>query len=354
MIRNEKGFLLVVAIHIIGLLAFMGTAAMIMTRLDLKMTSNYKNHAKSHYVSDAATQYAKKALAFTDPNPITWSSTSFLGADFITITVTPDSIDPDIATIAATTELNGSLTSVELKVLQFFPPIPGVLGGITSNGPIEVNGSLIIDGRDHDTNCTVLPGAGVPGVYTNATIDQGGSADIGGYAGGIDYVPSDPGDPAIITEGGTEAVDTPDAAIGIPEGTLKSLAQRGIGGSQYITNPANLVLPLQGVTYVELPSGDTWMSQNDLTNGSGVLVVHNSDTNAILENTNGGTFTGLVITDDIIHLHNQIIGALITLTSTPSAGNVLGNGTGSVCYSSAAINGLGFLTQIQELSWREL
>jgi len=354
MIRNEKGIILAIVLQFIAILALMGSAAVVLTRTDLKITSNYKNRTKSFYVADAATQYAKAALAFTDPNPITWSSASFLGAESVTITVTPDSGDPNIATISATSILHGSNVTVDLGVLQTEPTMAGVVGGITSNGPIAVNGTLDIDGRDHDLNCNVIPGGGVPGIYTNSTFEQGGNGEVGGFANGVEYPLSNPGDPAIITTNGTEAVATPDAAVGFSEGVLKHLAQAGIGGGQYVTDPSNLTLPLQGVTYVELPSGTTWQSSNMLTAGTGVLVVHNSDINAILENTNGGTFTGLIIADDIVHLHNEIIGAIVTLTPNPSSGNVLGNGTGSVCYSSIALGGLNFITEISETAWREV
>ena len=354
MIRNEKGIVLAVVLQLITTLALMGSAAVFLTRINLKSTSNYKNYTKSFYVADAATQYAKGALAFTDLNPITWSSSSFLEAESTIITVTPNSGDPNAAVISATSTLRGSNVTIELGVIQAEPTMVGVVGGITSNGPVAVNGTLDIDGRDHDLNCNVISGAGVPGIYSNSTFEQGGNSGVGGFVDGVGYPLANPGDPAVVITNGTEAVATPDEAVGFSEGTLKYAAQIGINGGQYVTDPNDLVLPLQGVTYVELSSGSTWQSSNMLTDGTGILVVHNLDTNAILENTNGGRFTGLVIADDIIHLHNEVVGAVVTLTPNPSAGNVLGNGTGSVCYSSIALNGLNFITEINEISWREM
>ncbi len=49
-------------------------------------------------------------------------------------------------------------------------------------------------------------------------------------------------------------------SAGFPSGFLKSYAQSGSGGSQYVTNPSSLTYPLTGVTYVEI-SG-TWNSAN--------------------------------------------------------------------------------------------
>jgi hypothetical protein len=357
MIRNEKGFLLIVAIHLLAIILFIGTAALVITRIDLKITSNHKTRTTAFWIAEAATQYARTAYASStlDGGVIfTWDSSGLLYPSSTgLVTITPDAVDPDLGIISSTASYRGSTTTVEIGFKRNQPTFAGVLGGVTANGPIEVNGTLDIDGRDHDLNCNLTGAPGVIGIYTNDTFGQGGNADVGGHASGTDYELSNPGDPAVITEGGTDATSTPDAAIGMDEGTLKWLAQSGIAGGQYVTDPNNLTLPLQGVTYVELGPGEIWQSSNMLTDGTGVLVVHNATTDAVLENTNGGRFTGLVIADDIVHLHNEIVGALVTLTPTPSNGNVLGNGTGSVCFSSVAFGGIGILDEIAETSWKE-
>jgi hypothetical protein len=59
---------------------------------------------------------------------------------------------------------------------------------------------------------------------------------------------------------------------------------------------------------------------------------------AILKNTTGA-FTGIIIADDIIHLHSDIIGAVISLTQNPSGGNTIGNSSGYVLYSKEALEG---------------
>ena len=126
------------------------------------------------------------------------------------------------------------------------------------------------------------------------------------------------------------------AAKGYSEGKLKSIAQSKSGGSQYVTDPSKLTWPLTGVTYVELGNNGTWQSMS--IDGSGILVVHNSYLNAQMKNLNSGTFKGLIIADDIVHIHSTIIGAVVGLTPNPSDGNCIGNGNGSVLYSAEAIN----------------
>ncbi len=357
MIRDERGMILIVTIHLLAILLFIGAAAVTLTRIDLKISGNHKNHTKAFWTAEAAIEYARityVSSTLDDGNVFTWDSSGLLYPSATgLVTITPDGVDPDVALISSTATYRDSTSTIEVGVKRNKPGFQGILGGVTSNGPIAVNGTLEIDGREHDINCNLIGGAGVPGIYTNSTFDQSGNGEVGGHESGTDYVPSNPGDPAVITENGTDAFSTPDGTLGLEEGILKYLAQSGIAGSQYVTDPDNLTLPLQGITYVELPSGAVWQSANMLTDGSGILVVHNSTTDAVLENTNGGTFTGLVITDDIVHLHNQIIGALVTLTANPSSGNVLGNGTGSVCYSSQVFNGIAFLETIDKTDWKE-
>ncbi len=214
---------------------------------------------------------------------------------------------------------------------------------VTSRTDIATSGTLILDGRDHDVNGNLIsPISGMPGIWTTGSVSQSGSSKIGGYVGSVDYPPTT-GSSGTTTASGQPAgvaAATPDQALGgtvggYPEGTLKAIAISGIGGSQYATNPAAITVPLSGVTYVELPSGQVW--QPLTIQGSGILIVSNSSRDAQMKNLNVGTFRGLMIVDDLIHVHSDIIGGIIILTQHPSAGNCLGNGSGDIAYSTQAI-----------------
>jgi hypothetical protein len=228
----------------------------------------------------------------------------------------------------------------------FFPAT--VKAAITTNNPVSTLGTITVDGRDHDMNGNLISNSGTLGIWTTKTYTQSGSSKTGGTdsASRVDY---EPAKPANIKTYKTNQVwpggypGSPDSIIGgpsmgFPEGTLKAIAQSGINGSQYTTNPATLRSPLSGVTYVELASGSSWIG-NPLE-GSGILIVHNSSKNAILKNFNPGTafFKGLIIADDPVHIHNTVIGAIIGLSPSPSEGNCIGNGSGNVLFSNEAIS----------------
>lgn len=217
-----------------------------------------------------------------------------------------------------------------------------VPAGVTSNTDVELSGTIVIDGRNHDENGNVIPSSGTLAISTTSTFSQLGNAQAGGTYDETDYVPKKNYEPSIIETGvvwDDGFPDTPDKVMGgedagYPEGTLKSVAQRGLHGGQYVTNPDNLTFPLRGITYVEIGWGQTWQDI-DFGDSSGILVVHNTWTNTITKNLNYGTFKGLIIADDIDKIHCDILGAVVVLTEFPPSGNVIGNGSGSIRYSTA-------------------
>jgi len=218
------------------------------------------------------------------------------------------------------------------------------MAGISANSPVSTNGNFIIDGRNHDINGVLIDDAGTEGLWTTSSFTQGGSSKVGGTDDGSDIEPYSSADTTVFKTGqsyfGGVYPSTPDevlggASEGFTGGVAKTMAISGDNGGQYVTDPSFLTFPLSGITYVELPSGTEWNPAN--IQGSGVLIVHNATVDAKVKNVNSSPFTGLFIVDDIMHIHADIIGALVCLSPTPSEGNVLGNGNGSVLYSSAAV-----------------
>jgi len=225
-----------------------------------------------------------------------------------------------------------------------------IRAAISTNNHVTTGGGFIVDGRDHDTTgSTVIPAQGVFGLWTSNTLTQTGTSTIGGTnIRGVDFAPSKPADTSIIRQSQTPYPTSPDSVLGgpengYPEGTLKAIAQSGIGGSRYTTDPSTLSYPLRGVTYIEIPAGSaTWLSCN--ITGSGILVVHNSTNTAFMKNVNAGPFRGIIICDDMSHVNAgvTIIGTIIALTRDPSTTNDFGNGNSQVLYSSDAVaNALG-------------
>ncbi len=243
--------------------------------------------------------------------------------------------------------------------LKVFPqPTMNLQSAIASVGRVETLGSLTVDGRNRDLNVNIISNSGTLGISTVAPIfQQSGGSKVGGTVNGIDYFPKNNKsvNPAVIQTNASWSFRTPDQVVLFAEGTLKIIAQSGRKGSQYVTDPSKLTFPLSGITYVELAPGAVWGNTAgiDFGSSSGILVVHNAVTNAIIKNLNTGTFKGVIIADDLVHIHNLILGGIVTLTPTPSEGNCIGNGTGNVFYSSQAVAAaaVGVGPTILQQSW---
>lgn len=273
------------------------------------------------------------------------SNISFAAGTFTSGAVNDAALGAQGIKVYSYSNFNSSLDTIFVRLTyESYRPVK-VRAGVSANTSVSISGTLIIDGREHDQNGNLIPSSGTLGISTTSTLHQIGNAHVGGTDDSVDYVPSDPVNPSVVETGAVWPngfPNTPDKVMGgdsagYPEGTLKSIAQSGFNGSQYVTNPSSLTFPLHGVTYVEMGWGQTWQSM-DFGNSSGILVVHNSSTNSKIKDLNSGTFKGLLIADDVDKIHCDILGAVVVLTSSPPSGNVIGNGNGSIKYCSSLVS----------------
>ena len=169
-----------------------------------------------------------------------------------------------------------------------------VRGSWTANADLNNTISdMLIDGRDHDLNLNVTPNVGKFGVSSSTEFRNDEDAEIGGTSNSVDYVPTYPEDQNIIEElynWGGDFPDSPDELLKFPEGTLKSIAQSGVGGSQYLLNPDEedideefLNYPLRGITYIELTDGDDRELHIKGTGNSGIVIVHGPNSSSRLK-----------------------------------------------------------------------
>ena len=223
-----------------------------------------------------------------------------------------------------------------------FVPV-AVKAAVTTVGPTVMLSDFFVDGRDHTIASRLINGQGTLGLWSTGSLFQEGTSRLGGFDSGLGYTPSNPADPmsfAVNQPGPVGYPGTPDSALGgvslgFPEGFLKYIAEHGLNGSQYVTDPTSLHYPLRGTTYVELPSGGVWRAMS--VDGSGILVVHNPTRDAVMREMNTGTFKGLMLVDHAIRFRTTLIGALVTLAPPVSAADTIGDDDGLVWYSSEAI-----------------
>lgn len=253
----------------------------------------------------------------------------------------------DVVKITVDANFNGFTKRVESIIIQssgYVPPV--VRAAWTANGPLDNTISdMYIDGRDHDLSWNYIPNTGVYGVSTSKNFYNTQNAEIGGTKDSVDYPMSYPENPNVVEQnynwGGNFPV-SPDEALGLAEGTLKSIAQSGVNGSQYVTKTKDLNYPLSGVTYLELEEDKSEkLDIGNKMNGSGILVIHNSTGTTEIKQTKADKehyFQGLIIGDYMFHFHLDVLGAIILLSpDLETEHNCNGNKDHKVYYSSAAI-----------------
>jgi len=355
-----------VILMLVAVLVILGTTGILTVTTDMKISANYRENARALYNAEAGVDSVMAILR-------TWTK-----ANYPTSSDTPKTINltvPSGFAFDSAVQLhyvadnlykfrmkgtghNNALKELEIYV-KYTDPLPGgALAAVQANSAVLNNGNMDIDGRDYDINGNLItPVVGTKGVSSKSTVGTGGAGTIGGVdSAGNASAPAKTPVSGTVEENATWTPPlTPDEALKIDEGTLKKIAKSGLNGSQYVTQDDldnnRLKLPMSGVTYVEAA---LWQAV-DFGNSSGILIVHNASRSAILKNTNAGIFKGIMIVDDYVHEHNDILGCVITLSTSPSAGNVLGNGNGYIRFSTAAIGAaLSFVAGPSKASWRDV
>lgn len=301
------------------------------------------SQTKARNLANSTVQLLMSQVADNPTLRVTSPVTITLFEGEATYTITDELFDGEpLIKFSVKASVNDQIKNVTVYAKPLDPHPTGVTApaAITTNNNILTLGNIIVDGRNHNITGQLISNDGTYSIWTTETFTNSGASKIGGTnSSGQDFTPSKKPDPSIIAENQTWPTGSPPTSPeellhNLPlDFSLKDYAKSGDWGSQYVNNPDSLNYPLTGITYVE-PDGGTWVNAN--IEGSGILIVHNEQVNAILKNTSND-FTGLIIADDIIHLHSNIIGAVISLTQNPSEGNTIGNSDGSILYSKEAL-----------------
>lgn len=202
---------------------------------------------------------------------------------------------------------------------------------VAISGVASTNGSVIVDGREHDADGNLTGAPGVYGISTSSsTYNQGGNSKVGGNG----IAPASPANPLSYEINAPPLPTTPEGIFGVDNGALDSFKT---------TIPPSE--PFNGIVYLTT----SWEGV-DLNGSSGILICHNAAGTAFLKNIHG-TFKGVIITDDIIHINgdSKIIGAVYGMKT---GGVTLGNGSGEVKYSSEILSSLP-LVSYTVTSWED-
>jgi len=279
---------------------------------------------------------------------------------------TPAGVDPDNAVVTVTATLQGGtqrqVQGVLSKSSTVSPLKANGLGAVVSNDVVDLTGSIIVDGRDHQytgtTAITAPPPLGSPsygafGIVSNSAM----SAPKNGAVGGNGTAPPQPKGAAPNTIassynfGANGYPTTPDGVVSQADGTpvkngaLKAAAQ---ASGTYFSNAAaysswlsaqQSPMPGGQVLYLEFAPGNGMFDLGGGNIKSNIMVIHTDTMSGIAQEVHGN-FTGLLIADGFVRNNGnaQITGMVQLLSPTAaSAGNVFGNGNAEVDFSSGAL-----------------
>jgi hypothetical protein len=235
----------------------------------------------------------------------------------------------------------------EYRVPGWVPPT--LRAAWTANGNINNTISdMYIDGRNHASDGTLIPGTGTYAVSSSVPFVNTQSAKIGGTYNQVDFPMTYPENPLVIElyDWGGSFPKSPEEVLGFTPGTLKTLAQSGTNGSQYVTDLKKLTFPLKGITYIEPAVAEITLELlvKNKTPNMGLLIVHNSTTTSRVKELKmqkeyeNVPFIGVIITDYSFHHHLNILGAIIQLSpNLETSKTCAGNNNHWVYYSSEAI-----------------
>ena len=330
--NDEKGMILIWFYLLITILLITGGSVYALSFHESRLITIEQSRDKAFYAAEAGIDQKLTELELGDES----SASGTIGdgsysVTYCTTTTTPSCTSSRITSVGT---VNGVSRTVVAVVAKGVPP--GVRGAISSNGSLSFGGSIVVDGRDHDSSGNLTGDAGTYGVSTGGTtLTVSGSSSVGGNG----IAPAKPPNPATYEVNATGVVTTPEAVLGLASGSL----------DQYKTStPPSL--PMSGIVYL---TASTWLAPDfgDEDNPStGILILHNTTGNALLKNAHGN-FTGLIISDDMEHINGnaQVIGAVVL---QKQSGNMLGNGDADVKYSSSVLQNLP-ASSYSILSWED-
>ena len=234
---------------------------------------------------------------------------------------------------------------IEAKVRKSgMPPFNprGILGAITANTSVEFTGNMVVDGCDHSDNGHANGLAGNYAISTTGTVNPAGSTSFGGMGCPPAAHPHDPVCAGAFQEGisSSDIPSEPWDVLGVTEDEL----------DQYRTEPSRTYTGA-GIYYLTGDAGTVHFSD-----ASGILIIHDANGTADFL-ANHGTFTGLIICDDVSKLAGNVtlIGAMVII----STADKVGAGGANVLYSQSVIDNLRSYCgagnkNIDQISWREL
>ena len=200
LLKNEDGFVLVLALFTMLILTVIGISATTKTALELQVSTSDRVYNRTFYQADAGVQYVLASIRadLQDPaNPAEIEdidpSSYPVPAGFSFQIAAPDystiGVGQDFWFTVTGTGQGNSETSITVTFQVDAPPKPAFGLGIITDGNLNINGAPYIDGGMHANGNIDQNGAGI----INGTVTAAGTVSVGSATssppqGGVDPI----------------------------------------------------------------------------------------------------------------------------------------------------------------------
>jgi hypothetical protein len=369
-LNNDKGMALLGVLITIMIVAMIGLTILLTTSSESLLVQNNFENTQTLYVTESSID----GVLFKLKTYKYWDASRWTGVTALNAPAGSANLDniafPSSATanFMVTGTYEGKQRQVQLTVRY---TMPGILGAASFRAASNILGSVVLDGRNHDSLGNLIEdGSGTYALTledTEESFNLGNGVDLASSEDGVDYILENTTTNRAIFEQ-TGLPETPDEVFNLNEGDLKSIAN--VAGNYYdyrttANQDKNIAFTVRnGINYVELGCDDPdthgqqyenkWAPEGifmeNPTTTNAALIIHNACGDAVYRANQCGTgpvdadlnclnvFKGVMVVDTVDTLHHDIIGAIVGLSETSA--NMVGNGNGSVLYSRGLVTDL--------------
>lgn len=305
---NEKGIALVWAYLMSVFLLTVLTGFYSYSMWDVKNMSIELLKPQAFFLAEAAID--KKLSEIRSGNTAALNTTTLTG-----VGTYQAGYDPATKIVTGTGTAGGVTSTVSVKLSNSSDGgVPGVQGALNVNANANINDYLVIDGRNHDVSGNYInDNNGLAGIsFYGSTVLNLFSVKVGGYTIAPTLSPINP--LSVLYRSDNSTNNSLAAVFGFND-------ESALEPYKHSTPPGN---PLNNEVYYYNLTDKNQTISISLNNGSGILIVHDSDSSTTARFT--GNFKGLIICDHCTFLSSTIIGAVVALNPN-SALNGLPNGS---------------------------
>lgn len=276
-VNNERGAAMLIALSLLFMMALMGVSAIQTSSVDMSITDNYKQDARSFYIAEAGLEHACGVLRDSSDWRTGLSEINLGGGSYSVRVLDEDSLAglDDTVLVISTGTRSGAVSVVQVKLTTSNP----WRWAAFADSSFELGGNTLTDSYDSDSGTYASTKRNEDGdVGSNGTVDIYGTADIYGDAstsspGAMDITGS-----AVVTGDTTtvapEQQFDPVTATDIANAKTVNAAPAGLSGN-YVFNSSTKSLEVKPNKTMTLAGGTYYFSSMDL---KGTVNVQNGQT----------------------------------------------------------------------------